>query len=130
MLVAYGASLLTFLILDAIWLGWVAKKKYERTLAPLLREHYRMWPWVVFYLLYNGAVVHLAVAPHLDSAAWLPVAISAAVLGLAAYGAYNLTNVAIVKDWPVAISLTDWAWGTFITIAAGMAGWAAAGMVG
>jgi len=47
----------------------------------------------------------------------LDAALRSAVLGLAAYGAYDLTNLAIVRDWPLRISMIDWAWGAVICAA-------------
>jgi hypothetical protein len=49
--------------------------------------------------------------------------VAPAVLGLAAYGAYNLTNLAIVRGWPLELSLIDWAWGGIVSALAGRAGW-------
>ena len=38
-----------------------------------------------------------------------------AVLGLVAYGTYDLTNMATLKQWSVKITLIDMAWGSFVT---------------
>jgi uncharacterized membrane protein len=47
---------------------------------------------------------------------------SGALLGLVAYGTYDLTNQATLKDWPWVVTLTDLAWGAFVT---GAAAWVA-----
>jgi uncharacterized membrane protein len=40
-----------------------------------------------------------------------------ALLGLVIYGGYDLTNLAILKGWPLGLSLLDIAWGiTFSTL--------------
>ena len=49
--------------------------------------------------------------------------IDGALLGLASYGAYNLTNYSIVEGFTLFITVVDWAWGTFLTSASAMAGW-------
>ncbi|MGO8654949.1 DUF2177 family protein, partial [Rhizobium ruizarguesonis] len=36
-------------------------------------------------------------------------------LGLAAYGTYDITNLATLRNWPLAMSLVDMAWGTLLT---------------
>lgn len=122
---AYGAVLLTYLVMDGIWLGLVAKDSYTQAMAGLMREHYPIWPWVVFYTLYSAAIVYLVIKPNLSSG-WLAVLCAGAVLGLAAYGAYNLTNYALINHWPLSITFKDWLWGMFVTSVSSLAGYHAA----
>jgi len=117
---AYGAALLTILVLDGLWLGFVARDLYRRELGALMAESARVVPAVAFYLLFPAALVYLAL---FNAPAGRGEAIArGAVLGLAAYGAYDLTNLAIVRGWPVGISLIDWAWGGVIGAAAAASG--------
>ena len=37
-----------------------------------------------------------------------------ALFGLVAYGTYDLTNLATVKEWPLIVSLVDMGWGMFV----------------
>jgi uncharacterized membrane protein len=37
------------------------------------------------------------------------------VLGLIAYGTYDLTSLAIMNGWPVAVTIADMIWGTVLT---------------
>ncbi len=48
-----------------------------------------------------------------------------AVLGLAAYGTYDITNLAVLKGWPVIVTVVDMVWGTLVTAACAAAGYAA-----
>ncbi|GGF63444.1 membrane protein [Alteromonas lipolytica] len=105
--------LLTFGILDGIWLGAIANQWYFGSLSSLLREQFITWPWLVFYLAYCAATLYLAVVPA--SGHWQQAAVKGAVLGATAYGAYNLTNYSIVANWPLPITLIDWSWGTLAT---------------
>jgi uncharacterized membrane protein len=45
---------------------------------------------------------------------------------LIAYSTYDLTNYAILKAWPLGLSVVDVAWGTFMTALAATGGWWAA----
>jgi uncharacterized membrane protein len=38
-----------------------------------------------------------------------------AILGPAAYGTYDITNLATLRNWPLATSLDDMAWGPALT---------------
>jgi len=122
LLLAYGTSLLTYLILDAIWLGFVAKKSYLAEMQGLLRDDYIVWPWFVFYLTYVFAIVHLAIRPHWRDASFKPLMFSSATLGLASYGAYNLTVYSIIDGISLSIALKDWAWGICVTTASALCG--------
>ena len=115
--------LLVVVVLDAIWLGVVAKDLYKREMGSLMTDSVRIVPVAVFYLLYPLALVYLALfaAP----AGWAEALLRSAVLGLAAYGAYDLTNMAIVRGWP---SVSDrLGLGRIVAIVAGAAGYGARG---
>ena len=62
---------------------------------------------------------------QVQPAGWVEAVVRGAVLGLAAYGAYNLTNLAVVRDWPTMLTFADWPWGAFVTAASAAAGYAA-----
>ena len=120
---AWLAALVAMLVLDGVWLGAVAKGLYQREMGSLMAEQVRIVPIVAFYLLFPAALVYLTL--HVEPTGWVEAVVRGAVLGLAAYGAYDLTNLAIVRDWPLRISLIDWAWGAVISAAAAAAGYAA-----
>ena len=121
--VAYLAVLVAVAALDAIWLGVLAQDLYRREMGSLMAEPFRVVPAVLFYVLYPLAVVYLVLWNQ--PASLLDAVLRSAVLGLAAYGAYDLTNLAIVRGWPVGLSLIDWTWGGVITALAGSAGYRA-----
>ncbi|WP_166422725.1 DUF2177 family protein [Paraglaciecola sp. 20A4] len=120
---AYCGSLLGFLLLDAVWLGLIAKDSYIAAMAGLMRSDVHIWPWIVFYSLYCMAIVYLVIRPNYHVAQSKNVLLGGAILGAAAYGAYNMTNYALLAGWPLGISLQDWAWGTVVTSLSGYCGW-------
>ena len=46
-----------------------------------------------------------------------------AILGLIAYGTYDFTNLATIKDWPVVVSVVDLMWGISLTTVAATLGY-------
>ncbi|MFK7890063.1 MAG: DUF2177 family protein [Granulosicoccus sp.] len=114
-LIAYIAALLAFLIIDGIWLGVLAKNFYANHLGGLLRQSILAVPALVFYLLYTAGIVFLAVRPDNAQIPLTNVALHGAVLGLMAYGTYNLTNYATLRDWPGVLSVVDMSWGCVLT---------------
>ena len=119
--IAYLAVLVAVAVLDAVWLGVITKDLYRREMGSLMADSFRAVPAILFYLLYPAALVYLVLCNQ--PSGWLDAALRSAVLGLAAYGAYNLTNMAIVRGWPVGLSLIDWTWGGVLTALAGSAGY-------
>ncbi|VEF09755.1 putative transmembrane protein [Pseudomonas fluorescens] len=111
-LIAYVATLLTFLLLDGIWLGLLMAPTYRELLGSLMLEKPLLVPAAVFYCLYVVGCVVFVVLPALS---WQRAAKLGALLGLVAYGTYDLTNWATLRGWSMQVSLMDWAWGTVAT---------------
>jgi uncharacterized membrane protein len=119
---AYLLTLVTFLAIDAVWLGVIASGMYKRELGHLLAPNVRWGAAVVFYLLYVAGVLVLIVLPNLD-ARLARVALRGALFGLVAYATYDLTNLATLLRWPLRVTLLDLVWGTILTAATAAAGW-------
>ena len=124
--IAYISTATVFLALDFVWLSNAARTIYKPRLGAMLLETPNLPVAAVFYVLYAAAIVILAVTPALDAGSWLRAALLGAILGAAAYGTYDITNLATLKNWPVFVSAVDMAWGTIVTATAAIAGYAAA----
>lgn len=124
--IAYGVSAVVFLAIDAVWLSTMASRLYRPLLGDMLAEDFNITAAAAFYLLYIFGIVFFAVRPALDGGSWGTAALAGALLGLVAYGTYDLTNHATLKGWPLAITLADLCWGTVLTAASATAGYAAA----
>ena len=114
--------ILCFGVLDFLWLGIIADDWYQTEMASLLRSQFITWPWVVFYLMYTSVVFVLAVVANRDKS-MLYAGVDGALLGLASYGAYNLTAYSIIEGFTLFIMMIDWVWGTCLTATCAMAGW-------
>jgi len=112
-----------FLVIDAIWLGFVARDFYRRNLEALLAEPFRMHAAAAFYVLYTIGVMVFAVVPAVKTGSPWQAILLGAFFGLCAYGTYDLTNLATIKNWPVVVSLVDMAWGAFLTASSAFAGY-------
>lgn len=124
--VAYGATALVFFVIDMLWLGFVAKALYRDRLGSLLLDQPNLLVAGAFYLLYIAGIVFLCIHPALQNGSWRSACLNGAVLGLVAYGAYDLTNLATLRDWPAGLSAIDMAWGLCLTAVSATAGYAAA----
>ncbi len=126
----YVASLLVFFALDLTWLGVVAKGFYQAQMGHLMRADVQ-WPAaLLFYLIYVVAIVVLCVAPAVEKQSLGRAMALGAVFGLAAYAAFDLTSLALLKDFPAKVVLVDLAWGTILTASVSAAGYLAAQRLG
>jgi uncharacterized membrane protein len=125
-LIAYVVMLALFPLLDAAWIGWVARGVYQGEIGGLLSPRPNVAAAAAFYALYAAGVLLFAVAPEFHSAAaWRGIALAGA-FGLVAYGTYDLTNLATLRGFTLRFGLIDMAWGVAMTTAvAGLAGLAA-----
>lgn len=120
--IAYAGAAVVFLAADLVWLGTIAKDMYRAQMGHLLAAEFRMGPAAFFYLMYVAGVVYFAVSPALASGRWQDAVLPGAILGFLAYGTYDFTNWAVMRDWPVGLTFIDLAWGTALTALAGAAG--------
>lgn len=120
--IAYVATGLVFLAIDAIWLTFAAQRLYRPLMGEMLLENFRFVPAMLFYLIYIAGIVVFAVAPAMAGGRWTTATIYGAFLGLFAYATYDLTNQATLRNWPLAVTVADLCWGTLLTASAATIG--------
>jgi len=110
----YLAIFLTMFIIDMIWLGVIAKSTYANAMGPLLSPNPNWYAAAAFYLLFPLGLLIFAVLPG-ETSTVLKVAGMGALFGFFAYATYDLTNLAVVKGWPLGLTFIDMAWGTLVS---------------
>ncbi len=121
LIVLYLSTALVFLVLDALMLGWHIGPLFRRHLGDQLLENLRWGPAVAFYLAYIAGLLWLVSLPALREGVPLQALIGGAVLGAMAYGTYEFTSYAVMRDWHWQMVVTDLVWGTVLT---GVSAWA------
>lgn len=113
---SYLALVLPLLFLDYLWLTTMVSRFYRVQLKGLFLEDVRMWPIVLFYLLYPVGLAITVLMPAQEGNWSLQrVFLQGALIGFMAYGAYNFTNHATLSKWTTAVTLVDLTWGTVLT---------------
>ncbi len=112
---SYFTIFLTFSVIDAIWLKFIAGSFFVKKLGPLLRESLDLRLFLFFYLIYALAIFVFAVQPALNKGSLINALLLGGFLGFIAYAAYDLTNLATLKNWSVTFVLVDLVWGTLLT---------------
>lgn len=109
----------TFVAMDFLWLGIVARGFYKSELASLARfgpdgSMAPLWAAAVPVYVILAVGVYLFVLPRADGPSLLDAAKWGAAFGLVTYGLYDLTNLATLKTYSVRLTLVDMAWGAII----------------
>ena len=124
--IAYVAAAIAFFALDMIWLAGIAKDFYFSRLGDLIRQPPDYLVAGVFYVGYIAGIVYFAIAPALAGGGLGRAVLNGALVGLLAYGTYDMTNLATLRGYPVEVAIVDMLWGTVLTATAAAAGYAAA----
>lgn len=111
----YIVAFVIFIILDLVWLGFVARGLYQEQLGHVMAERVRWSAAIIFYLLFTFGILFFAVYPALAKNNILYALLYGAIFGLICYATYDLTNLATVKNWPVKIVFYDLIWGTCLS---------------
>jgi uncharacterized membrane protein len=112
---AYFVTIVVFVVIDMVWLGWVARSTYASELGPLVRAQFDYRAALAFYLLYAAGLMFFAIMPALEVKSVLQGLMLGAGLGLVAYGTYDLTNLAVINGFGARIALIDLAWGVVLS---------------
>ncbi len=121
---------LIFLVADAVMLPNVVKPLFERHLGDAILGSPRILPAVLFYVLYLAGIIWFAGWPALRDGVPSMALVNGAILGLVAYGTYELVSWTVMRDWHPSMVAVDMAWGTALTAVAAWGGVMAARAVG
>lgn len=109
---AYLGFLITFLVVDAIWIVAFAGNFYQKNLSHLLNSEPNFSLVGLFYLFYAAGAVYLIVMKAHD---YISTLVSGTILGALTYGTFTITNYTLLNNWGLSIVITDILWGMFIT---------------
>jgi uncharacterized membrane protein len=124
MITAYVATGIAFALIDSVWLRSMYARLYKPEIGSLMLDSgFRMWPAIIFYLLYILGMMIFAVGPALASGRWQTALCWGAMFGFFCYMTYDLTNHATLKTWSVKVTVLDIIWGTVLTGSAATVGW-------
>ena len=114
-IIAYLAVIVPLGLLDALWILVLGKGFYAKHMGFLFTSPVNYAPIAFFYPIYALVVLVLVVMPAVSAGSFVQALGYGALLGLAAYGAYDLTNHATIANWPVVMTVVDMAWGMVVT---------------
>ena len=115
MIKPFAVALLSLVVLDGIWLGFVASEFYRRSLAPIARmTDGRLAPiWPIAALVYPVIALGIIVFVLSRSANARDALLYGALFGALTFAVYDLTNHSTLRDWRAAMTIVDICWGAF-----------------
>jgi uncharacterized membrane protein len=110
----YTIALPVFFVIDMIWIGVVAKNFYRAQIGALMKPDINWAAAIIFYLIFIAGLVVFVIAPAMEKGSWTHALLFGALFGLVCYATYDLTNLAVAKDWPFLVTIVDMAWGALL----------------
>ena len=120
----YTSFLFTLIAIDLVWLLVIAKNLYRDQMGDLMASEPKLIAGLAFYLFYALGVCIFVIIPALSRQSWIYALQYGALFGLFCYMTYDLTNLAVIRNFPTQLALIDIAWGSFVTaVCSGIAYW-------
>jgi uncharacterized membrane protein len=120
----YLSFLITLVAVDLVWLLGIAKNLYRDEMGDLMASEPKLLAGLAFYLIYALGVCIFVIAPALSKQSLSHALQYGALFGLFCYMTYDLTNLAVIRDFPTRLAFIDIAWGSAVTaLCAGVAYW-------
>ncbi len=110
----YLIALPIFFAFDMVWLGLVAKNFYREQIGALMKPDVNFAAAGIFYLVFILGLVLFVIAPAVEKQSWMHALVYGMLFGFVCYATYDLTNLAVTKDWPLLVTLVDLAWGAVL----------------
>ncbi|MCR8969390.1 DUF2177 family protein [Facklamia sp. 7083-14-GEN3] len=110
----YLITFVIFFALDIVWLGFIAKDFFRDNIGHLMADKPNWAAAIVFYLVFMAGLIFFAVNPALEKESWQYALLVGGLFGLMCYSTYDMTNLAVLKDWPIKVAVADIIWGTVL----------------
>ena len=109
-------GIISFMILDYLWLARIAKKFYLDNLSShITTVDGALVPYLpAIPLVYTVAVIGIWVFILSRVTTLHEAFLYGALLGFVMYAFYDFTNLAVLKDYPWSLTIVDIIWGTLL----------------
>jgi uncharacterized membrane protein len=110
----YLIALPVFFAIDMVWLGLIAKNFYAKQMGHLMKPDVNWMAAIIFYLIFIAGLVVFVISPAMEKSSWVHALLFGALFGLVCYATYDLTNLAVAKDWSILVTIVDLVWGAVL----------------
>lgn len=110
----FAIALPVLFAIDMVWLVIVAKDFYRAQIGALMKSDVNWTAAIIFYLIFIAGLVVFVIAPAVENGSWTHALLFGALFGLVCYATYDLTNLAVARDWPLFVTIVDLVWGAVL----------------
>ena len=110
----YLIAAAVFVLLDLVWLGFVANDLYKKILGDLVADKPNPASAVAFYAIFLFGLLYFVIHPAIEEGSITQAIVNGALFGLITYATWDLTNLAVIEGFPARIVPIDMAWGTVL----------------
>jgi len=111
----YLSFLTSLVVVDMIWLLGIAKGLYRAEMGDLMASEPKLLAGLAFYVLYAIGVCIFVIVPAITKQSWFDAVLYGALFGFFCYMTYDLTSLAVVRNFSTRLAVIDIAWGSFLT---------------
>jgi uncharacterized membrane protein len=111
----FAMTFIIFLAFDFVWLTKISPGFYKEHIGHLMAEQPDLWAALAFYVIFIAGVTWFAVLPAAVNYRFRDAFGRGAFFGLVTYATFDLTCQAVLKDWPVLVTVIDLIWGSLLT---------------
>lgn len=111
----FASAFVLFAAIDIFFITYVVTPLYRSKVPEILADKFAIVPALAFYFIYIFGIVYFAIMPALKNGSCTTAFVNGALLGVFAYATFTLTNMAILKNWPLVIAASDIVWGALLT---------------
>ena len=119
----YATCFVSIIVIDLIWIGIIMKSFYIEQLRPIGRivtvngaDKFEpvIWAAGACYVALSIGIVQFALPKATPDTTWLATFGIGALLGFVIYATYDFTNYSTLKDYTLAMTFADLAWGSVL----------------
>jgi uncharacterized membrane protein len=119
-LTVYLSFLVSLVVIDLIWLLGIAKNLYRDEMGSLMATEPKLLAGLAFYLLYALGASIFVIIPALSKQSWLSALQYGALFGFFCYMTYDLTCLAVIRDFSTRLAIIDIVWGSSVSAIAAL----------
>ena len=111
----YLSFLISLVVVDMIWLLGIAKGLYQAEMGDLMASEPKLLAGLAFYVLYAIGVCIFVIVPAITKQSWFDAVLYGTLFGFFCYMTYDLTSLAVMRNFSTRLAVIDIAWGSLLT---------------
>lgn len=116
MFITFLVAFTVFMVIDLIWLGFIAAPFYRNQIGFLMAKNVNWGAAILFYIIFIAAMVVFVIQPAITEQSLMSAVLMGALFGLVTYATYDLTNLATLEGWPITLVIVDIIWGMTLSV--------------